>query len=278
VVLAHLEVGKGRVVEQTADFSDGTLQLIALRNGQLIPAAVEVIPHDKTQALATDTTTVELEKPLRLTLPLGAYRLRVTDTENPARPSVELTGVEVTAGKVHEQVAEFRAAILKLKAVKNKKPVAALAALAPLPDQPKQTVLLSATEQPKRLFLEPGSFDLVVRHGKGEEERTAEFKGIAIALGDTVEKVADFSDGQIHLQAKENGKHFYAGPRVLDADGKKVAGFGAGGNWTFTLVPGIYSVEVTNDNLPGDPVKKVTDIEVKAGQTTDVVVDFVVQR
>ena len=35
MVSAHLEVGKGRVVEQTADFSHGTVQLTAPRNGAL---------------------------------------------------------------------------------------------------------------------------------------------------------------------------------------------------------------------------------------------------
>ena len=41
-----LVLDKGRVVEQSADFSDGTLQLIALRNGQLIPAVVEAVQKE----------------------------------------------------------------------------------------------------------------------------------------------------------------------------------------------------------------------------------------
>jgi Ca-activated chloride channel family protein len=246
VVLANLEIKKGTTVEQSADFSDGTLQLIALRNGQLIPAAVEVIPQDSAQALAADTSTMALDKPLRLTLPLGTYRLRVTDTENPARPTIELSGVEVRAGKANEQVAEFRAAIIDLKAVKNKQPVAALASLTPLPDKPKQTVLLSATEQPRRLFLEPGRFDLLVRHGQAEEERTAEFQGIVIALGDTVEKVADFSDGVLIVKATRNGEPYSADLDIYKAPYKhgddQYRDSNAGNR--VTLPPGLYDINV----------------------------------
>lgn len=266
VVFSGIEITKGSVVDRNADFSDGSLQIIALRNGELIKAAVEVATAGSSpKPVAKDTTSADVESPLKLLLPLGSYTIHVIDTGNPAKPSVELGDVEVRAGPANEQVAEFEAAILDLRAVKNKKPVAALATIVSVPSNKKKTTVVSATEKPKRLFLAPGTYDILVKQGNEGEQRTAEFSGVEIDLGDTIEKIADFSDGYLIIEATRNSKPFDAYGYYY-RKGKEVAQSVV--TKAVLLPPGAYDVKVPHSTVPGRPATWIKGVTVKSGEET----------
>jgi Ca-activated chloride channel family protein len=277
VVFSGVEVIVGALVERTADFSDGTLQLVALRNGELIAAEVAVMPVDEPQPVATDASTHDLDKPLKMQLPVGEYTVRVTDTENPAQPSIDLGNIVIAANKLSEHIVEFQAAILEVKAVKNEEPVSALASLVRQPTNKKRTILLPASEGMKRLFLEPGRFDLIVRQGKGNDVRTVEFNAIEIALGDTVERIVDFSDGMLKVSTLVNGKEPHGGlftTVFLPGGNQKVTGYYTN-PYEARLPPGKYDVLVTYTGAEPDhqPVW-FRDVELKGGESVERTAEF----
>jgi hypothetical protein len=81
----------------------------ALRNGKPFKAFCQVFKQadeeGKSETLDTDWTDVQ--KGASFNLAPGVYDLKVTDSDDAAKRSVDLKGITVEAGKAVEKAAEF---------------------------------------------------------------------------------------------------------------------------------------------------------------------------
>lgn len=131
----------------------------------------------------------------------------------------------------------------------------------------------SRPETNPRLFpLEDGSYDVHIKaigfNGKVERE----FNGIVIADGGTVEKVVDFSSGEISVKITRNGELSDATVRIFPSGQKRAVASGRSYKHeksnpaTFQLTSGTYDMEIVSVEIAGKPSRRWEGIEVVSGQ------------
>lgn len=104
--LNGVKVGAGETVEQTFDFSSGTLRIGAVRGAELIDAVVSVTNLDTGQEVGLRTYTAANTNPRTFELLPGRYRVRVTAVRLAgARP--QEFNVNIKAGETVERTIEF---------------------------------------------------------------------------------------------------------------------------------------------------------------------------
>jgi Ca-activated chloride channel family protein len=133
----------------------------------------------------------------------------------------------------------------------------------------------------RTIKLPPGRYDVVVRDSEsvsGGERPPIRFSGVAIELGQTIEKQANFSDGTLIIKAIKNERPFEA----------KVFYYRSGeGNSFFNesthpktgearrkFVPGTYNIKVVDYHTAGKPSINFYGIEVPPGKTIEKTVEF----
>ena len=96
-----VEVKPGKKVMRTAEFVDGQMMVIALRNGRSVRVEVDIFPAGEESYLAYGHT------PRGFRLLPGIYDVRVKDRSVPQEPVVWVRGVEVKAGDKVKVEAKF---------------------------------------------------------------------------------------------------------------------------------------------------------------------------
>ena len=121
----------------------------------------------------------------------------------------------------------------------------------------------AAETNPRVLPLAAGDYDVVVTAVKLFGAPAIRFDGVKLAAGQTVEKVADFSAGELSVEVIRNGKPSDAVIQVFPV-GKteSVAGGRTGSTnpFVFRLLPGRYEVVVKSTEIAGGPSVKLKDI------------------
>ncbi|MFC2171360.1 VWA domain-containing protein [Acidobacteriota bacterium] len=142
----------------------------------------------------------------------------------------------------------------------------------------KEPVASSWTHEESAEFnLQPGVYDIMVEDREVVSVPAVRFKGVTIKSGESVKKIATFTEGTVKITAVKNGKAFNARVHAFAA-GEKTP---VTASWThekaatFRLLPGTYDVVIEDKEVATIPTKKLTGIEVKSEQTIEKTVEFV---
>jgi Ca-activated chloride channel family protein len=128
----------------------------------------------------------------------------------------------------------------------------------------------AAETNPRVLPLAAGDYDVVVTAVKLSGAPAIRFDGVKLTAGQTVEKVADFSAGELSVEVIRNGKPSDAVIQVFPVGKNEAIANGRTSStnpFTFRLLPGKYEALVKSNEIAGGPSVKLTDINIEgAGQ------------
>jgi Ca-activated chloride channel family protein len=112
----------GQTVEKTADFSDGTLVIKAIKNERPFEAKVFYYRSGEGSSFCNESTHPKTGEARRKFLP-GTYDIKVVDSHTAGNPSINLRGIKVPPGKTIEKTAEFANGSLRILTTRNGEPV-----------------------------------------------------------------------------------------------------------------------------------------------------------
>ncbi len=275
-----------KVVEKTEQ-SSGKLKIKALRNGKPIGAYYEVF---KAEAAGGGEKENVVSNPFggggeEIKLIPGVYDLTIKNQEEAGNPTVSFTGITIEIGKTVERVADFSGGTLKIKALRNGKPVGAyyevFKAGAEGGGEKESVASNPVGDGVAEIKLVPGSYDLTIKNQEEAGNPAMSFTSIAIESGKTVEKVADFSGGTLKVKALRNGKPAGAWYEVFKAEaggsGEKeniASNPVIDGAVDIKLVPGVYDLLLRNQEDAGNPTMNFSGITIEAGKTVEKVANF----
>jgi len=278
-----IAIEPGKNIEKVADFSGGILGVKALRNGVPCRANSVVYKSGEAEERVTECLT-DAESP-DFKLAPGTYDLVVENRVDAHKPTVSFKGIQIDAGKKVEKVAEFFGGTLKVKALRNDKPLRAYCAIYKAvedEEKDKEKVAESLTEIEGTAFKVPaGAYDVIVENQEDPDRPTVSFPGITIEAGKEIEKIADFSGGTLKISAQRNGKPLSALCRVYkagsseDKEKKKLTELWTGKDAAvLKLQPGTYDVVVENQEDVGRPTRSFTSIAIENGKTVEKLAEF----
>lgn len=199
VDFAGIRLDAGQSVEKVADFSGGTLEIRALRNGEPSVAWYAVFKSGETEAngdvpIASNPVGESGEA---VKLPPGVYDLALSDQNIVGSPVVRFIGIAIQPGKTVAQVAAFTAGSLRIKANDRGRPVAGWYSIYPSRQGEAASTEAVASnpfgEDGETVRLPTGVYRMEVRYTRGSAaEAVAEFQGIAIEAGQVVERIGSF--------------------------------------------------------------------------------------
>ncbi|MFO7931615.1 MAG: VWA domain-containing protein, partial [Desulfosalsimonas sp.] len=123
-------------------------------------------------------------------------------------------------------------------------------------------------KKPEVLRLKPGTYKVVFTDEELPGNPSRSFSDVKIELDQTVSRTARFEAGILELSAIKEGKSIHAHARLYKQDELAASGWlEEGKGRTFSLLPGVYRVEVTDKSIPEEPVVSLKDVEIKSGQS-----------
>ncbi len=193
-----ITIEAGKTIAKVADFSGGMLKIKALRNAKAVGAWYEVF---KAEAGGNSDKENVASNPLgdegvSINLIPGVYDLTIRNQEDAGNPTMDFPGLTIEAGKTVEKVASFSGGTLKIKAVKNGKPIGAwyeIFKVEAAGNSDNESVASNPVgDEGENIKLVPGVYDLTMRNQDNGENSIKNFPGITIEAGKTIEKVATF--------------------------------------------------------------------------------------
>ena len=278
-----VSIEPGQKVEKVADFSGGLLKVKALRNGTPCRAYSLVSRSGETGEKVTEGWTDAAAPDFKLAP--GIYDLVVENRVDAHKPTVTFKEIPIEAGKSTEKIAEFFGATLKVKALRNDKPLRAYCVIYKAveeEDKDREKIAEGMTEPEGKSFNLPlGAYDVIVENQEDPDRPTVNFPQVTIEAGKDLEKIADFSGGTLKVSAQRNGKPLSALCRLYKADGsegkdrKILTQLWTGREGAvFKLQPGAYDVVVENQEDVGKPTRSFTKIEIQNGGTIEKIAEF----
>ena len=179
--------------------------------------------------------------------------------------------------------AESSVGTLSVKALKNDELVDALVHVSP--SGSKEVVAKGRTytgeETNPRVFpLEDGEYDILVHAVRLKGEVKQLFETVAVSAGAVVEKIADFSAGELAIQVTRNGtlsdatvQVYEAGTRTRLAGGRTYVAEKTNPR-VLQLTAGIYDVEIGSVEISDKPKHRWEDVSVVAKERTEQHYDF----
>ena len=285
VSLQGVTVETGKIVEKVAEFFGGELRIKALRNDKPFRAYCIIYRADTDEDKEKEKIVeswIETEG-TSFKLAPGAYDIIVENQEDVEKPTVNFPGIAIEAGKALDKVADFSGGTLKIAAHRNGKPLSALCRVFTANQgQGKEGIKLTEAWTGKDgavLKLQPGLYDVMVENQEDAGRPAIRFSGIAIELGKTVEKIAEFSGGTLKITAVRNGKPFSAYCTVFPS-GQGTERKPITNNWTgndgavFQLLPGAYDVVVENTTDASKPKLNLAGISIESGKSVEKIAEF----
>ncbi|MFH0782315.1 MAG: VWA domain-containing protein [Pseudomonadota bacterium] len=275
-----------KVVEKTEQ-SSGKLKISALRNGKPIGAWYEVSKAEADgngEKINVDSNPVSAGGEEIKLIP-GTYDLMIKNQEDAGQPTMKFSGIVIEAGKTVAKIADFSGGMLKVKALRNSKPIGAwyevFKAEAGGSGEKESVASNPIGDDGENIKLLPGIYDLVIRNQEDAGNPTMNYPGIFIEAGKTVEKVANFTGGALMVKALKNGKPIGAWYEVFKAaeggSGEKesVASNPIGNDGeNIKLPPGVYDLTIRNQDEDGNPTKDFPSITIEAGKAIEKVAVF----
>jgi hypothetical protein len=198
VAFPAITIEAGKSVEKIAEFSGGTLKIMALRNGKPFSAWYElsvggIDQGEEKHILSTNPLGPEGEF---ISLHPDIYNVKVVDLEDAGSPSLNLPPIAIEAGKTVERIAEFSGGTLKVKALSDGRPVPAWYEVFKAEkglDQARESLSSNPIgEEGEKIKLPPGLYDLRITYQRDSQSTAADFSAITIEAGKAVERVAEF--------------------------------------------------------------------------------------
>jgi Ca-activated chloride channel homolog len=131
---------------------------------------------------------------------------------------------------------------------------------------------------PRVLPLAAGDYDVTVTAVKLSGAPSIKFDGVKIGAGQTVERTADFSAGQLSVEVVRNGRRseavvqvFASGKTDAVANGRTSA---SSNPFVFRVLPGKYDVLVKSIEIAGGPTIRLTDVVVEGAKQVTRTADF----
>ncbi|HYA43721.1 MAG TPA: VWA domain-containing protein, partial [Syntrophobacteraceae bacterium] len=187
----------------------------------------------------------------------------------------------LAARKVVQKEKEQKPATLTVKALMNGKPFRAYCALYRGDGDSANRGQKAAegwTDNGSRAFqLTPGVYDLRVESRQAANDQVVDFKAVTVEPGKNVDKVADFSGGNLKVRALRNGSTCKAYAVVYKAgsnEEKVTEGWAGAEAAGFKLAPGAYDAMVEDREDAGNPSVVFREIRIEAGKTVEKVAQF----
>ena len=282
----ELKLAAKQAVEKK-DPPKSTLTVKAVRNGQPLQARCEIFKTDgETAQQGVKVNEGVTEKGSKIfTLAPGTYDLKVENSEDALKPTLTFEGITIGPGENIEKIAEFSGGTLTVKALRNgvsAKASCTIYKTSTDQDRGKEKITGGSTDgKGKEFKLAPGDYEVIVENLEDADRPSLTFQGIRVEAGKTVEKVAEFSGGQLIVKALKNGKPFQAFCIVYKAnedEGKEQEKAAEarieleGTSLKFT--PGSYDVVVVNQEDETRPTVSFQGLVIEAGKIVEKTADF----
>ncbi|MFO7883627.1 MAG: VWA domain-containing protein [Desulfobacteraceae bacterium] len=245
VKLTDINIVAGETVEKKADFSDGSLVLTTLRNGEPFIGHVFYFRQGENKSFRNENTQPETGRIKRKLLP-GVYRIEVKTESIATKPVVTIDPVEILPGSTVEKKAEFFSGEVLVKSSLNGKPKHAPFKIF---NASRKEVYRSWTAGPpegQRLVRLPaGTYKIEITTLIDNSTKT--FENVNVQKGQSQTLEANFDFGELAIAAKRNGKPFSTPFYIFNSEGKQVRrGWTQNGERKEKLAEGTYRVQVTN--------------------------------
>jgi Ca-activated chloride channel family protein len=262
----------GQTVEKRADFSDGTLVIKAIKNGEPFAAKVFYYHQGEKESFFNETTYPKTGEARRKFVP-GTYDVKVEDYDTIGKPAITISGIEVPPGSTVEKMAQFANGILKILTTRNGEPFSCNVRIF----NPEGKLISDFWTQygERTVQLLQGSYDLklTIMSIPGGNP-VIPIQGVVIEADRTEERTADFKIGFITVTTTLDGSPFNTMAKLYkEESGKQIANFATEGSRTVELTPGPYRLRVTNDK-DKNQFKDFEGIKVEAGKTVNINVAF----
>ncbi len=274
-----VEILSGEKLENTIDFSSGTLKIGALQGRKFVDAVVRIKDAETGDAV-TQSLTYNSSKsnPKTFELTPGVYDVEVSALGIVGKPIQNFDGLEIVASETVEQTAQFSSGVLKIGALEGEKFVDAAVSVTNTKTGEKIAqgrTYQSSNSNPKTFELSPGVYDIEVKSLAIIGHPVKKFDSIEIKPAETVEETAQFSSGVVELSVRD-GESFADSMISISnlTTGEKIA---SGRTYdkpkSFILIPGSYKVTVKALKVEGKP-EKTSEVEIKPRETSKLNVDF----
>ena len=139
----------------------------------------------------------------------------------------------------------------------------------------------SPDTNPRLIPLDDGTYDVLVKAAGMEGKIERRFEGIEIKDGSKVEKVVDFSTGELTIGVTRNGilsdatyRIYVAGTSEEVDAGRTYTGEKTNPS-TVRITAGTYDIEIRSVEIAGKPTHRVSDVPIGPGGSARVSQDFV---
>jgi len=277
--LSAVEILSGEILENTIDFSSGTLKVGAFQGEKFVDAVVRIKDPDTGEQVAQSRTyTSSNSNPKTFELTPGIYNVEVSALGIVGNPTQKFDTVEIVASETVEKTAQFSSGTLKVGALEGEKFVDAAVSVSDSKtgEKIKQgRTYKSSSSNPKAFELSPGIYDIEVKSFAIQGHPVVKFDSVEVKPQETVVETAQFKSGVIKIGAKE-GESF-TDSMVSFTNSRTGEKITAGRTYTeykeFILIPDSYTVTVKAFKIEGNPEKTV-EVDLKAQETMEVNVDF----
>lgn len=176
-----VKVNPGEIVEKTAEFFGGVLNISLIKNGKPSYGRAYVFKQGSTKREASKG--IGIKGPAEFKLVPGSYDIIVEDTQSDiSYPTVTFKGVNVKAGGIVEKTAKFSEGFLQISVIKNGKPASGRAYVFKQGSTKRESWKNIDIKRPTEFKLVPGVYDVKTWDDKSNEKM---FKGIKIKTGKT---------------------------------------------------------------------------------------------
>lgn len=267
VVFDDVPILGGILVQKTAAFEGGTLNLDATANGDPLDAFYEVFtPGDDGERIATGRTGAH---PTPIRLSPGTYRIVVEDDAAADSPIHTFEDVQIEAGGTAERIAAFEEGTFMLSATLDAWPVSAFYRVLTSGDDGFEVASGWSSESGTSLRLSPDHYRVVVQVLTVVDHPSITNEELTIEAEQTVQQTAAFYSGTLELKATLDGKPLDTWFRILtpgDQGTLVTSGHTTDSGVLLRLTPGYYRVVVMNRTVQDCPTV-ISDVHVMPGTT-----------
>ena len=278
-----IEIKAGETVEETAQFSGGTLKVGAFEGEKFMDAIVYITNPD-TDEQVTQGRTYKSSKtnPKTFELSPGTYDVSVKALGITNNPIQEYKGIEITPAETIVKEVQFESGTLKIGAKDGEKLVQSTITIVNSRTGERVTSAITypqSKSNPKVFVLTPGSYDITVTAAKMSTKPSKEFTSVELTAGQTIEEVVQFPRGVISVSATNGQENIESVVRIKDPRTTEELTYAytdakpKNNPKEFILPPGSYDVIVEAYKMEGKPEKSF-NIDLNGEEKSDLKADF----
>lgn len=271
-----------QAIEITPETPTGKLSVKTVAEGKLIDTTVTVIEAATGEEVtAMRTYAVDETNPRVIPLPDGRYDVSVEAVRISGRPTRQLKGIDIVAGKTVEQTVDFSTGTLRVKVTRN----GALSdATIGFYAAGTRTVVVnartyrSASSNPTEKQVPAGTYDVEAKALEIENKPTKRWEAVDLGGGKVVELEHEFPSGTLTIGAQQAAALVDVTVSVTDAaSGEAIAhgrtyALAKSNPKSFDLSPGRYKVSLKP--VKQDIAARSIEVVIEAGAKLERIIDF----